>query len=287
MRVLRPADNVYAFYDGRSDDPAAAGGDTWVDAGALSLGIASYAIVDGDEALVYDTHVSIGHAEQVRRRLEEQGVRKLTVVLSHWHLDHIAGNEVFADCEILAGTRTAELLTRHREAIEAGTLEGPPAIKPLTLPTRLLGGPTTIAVGDTEVELLPFEIHSDDATLLWLPGQRLLLAGDAVEDTITYVTEPKKLTVHVEELDRLAALGAERILPNHGSAEAIAGGGYDEGLIRATQEYVRALLRIGAGTEAAGTELRELISGGLEAGSISYFPPYEDVHRENLALISR
>jgi glyoxylase-like metal-dependent hydrolase (beta-lactamase superfamily II) len=39
------------------------------------------------------------------------------VVLSHWHDDHVAGNEVFADCEIIALRLTAEALSEHRTAI--------------------------------------------------------------------------------------------------------------------------------------------------------------------------
>ena len=75
MRVMRPAPNVLAFYDGRvegvrawSEEP------NWLDDGAYSLGICSFAIVDGAEALVYDTHISLAHAEIVRRTLRDMGV---------------------------------------------------------------------------------------------------------------------------------------------------------------------------------------------------------------------
>jgi hypothetical protein len=70
MRVLRPAEGVYAFYDGRVDGYRFADGLNWVDDGALSLGIASYAIVAGDEALVYDTHVSVEHGRVIHAVLE-------------------------------------------------------------------------------------------------------------------------------------------------------------------------------------------------------------------------
>jgi cyclase len=282
MRTLRPTEHVYAFYEGR-DGKRHAESPNWVDEGALSLGIASYAIVDGDEALVYDTHVSVDRAASVRRTLEQAGVERITVLLSHWHLDHVAGNAAFADCELLAGARTHELLTRHRTAIEAGTLEGPPAIYPLVLPTRVLDGRTRLTVGRLELELLPFEIHSDDATVVWLPEQRMLLAADTVEDTVTYVGEPDRLEIHLAELDRLAQLGPERILPSHGDPERIAAGGYaGDGLIRATQDYIRALLRIRREPALRDTELRELLAAPLEAGWISYFPPYEEVHQANL-----
>ena len=123
MRILRPAEDVYAFYAGRDGERHAAE-PNWVDTGALSLGIAAYAVVDGDHALIYDTHVSVGHARQMREALEADGVRRFTVVLSHRHLDHVAGTEAFADCEIVANERTARHLARDRAAIEAGTLSG-------------------------------------------------------------------------------------------------------------------------------------------------------------------
>ena len=72
MRVLRPAEDVYAFYAGR-DGERHAEEPNWVDTGALSLGIAAYAIVDGDHALVYDTHVSVPHARQMRQTGNDLG----------------------------------------------------------------------------------------------------------------------------------------------------------------------------------------------------------------------
>ncbi len=199
MQILRPAANIFAFYEGRPDATGAAGCEpTWVEQGALSLGIASFAIFDGSEALVYDTHVSVDRAAVIRETLEQQGVTKFTVLLSHWHLNHIAGTEAFPDCEIIAGKRTLELLTDHRQAIEAGTYEGPPAIKPLVLPTTVISERTRLKLGKTPVDLIPTQIHSEDATLVWLPEQRLLLVGDTLEDTVTYY--PPFEDVHQENL---------------------------------------------------------------------------------------
>ena len=132
MRVHRPAPGVLAFYDGRVPGVRAwSEAPNWLDDGGYALGIASYAVVDGDAALVYDTHLSCPHAEIVRGTLRGLGVRRFVVVLSHGHLDHIAGNAVFADCEILAHPLTAATLAAERAAIEAET----PPIAPLVLPT--------------------------------------------------------------------------------------------------------------------------------------------------------
>ncbi|MSO41768.1 MAG: MBL fold metallo-hydrolase [Solirubrobacterales bacterium] len=285
MRVLSPAEGVLAFYDGRVEDNRFAPGPNWVDAGALSLGIASYAVVSGDQALVYDTHVSVEHARFIRRALEEQGVREFTVVLSHGHLDHIAGTAAFPDAEVIANERTAELVAANRAAIEAGTHEGPPGIDPLVLPTRTFSGREQLEVGGVQVELIQAEIHSDDATVLWLAEERLLLCGDTMEDTITYVTEPKRLQAHLDELDRLWELTPDRILPNHGDPEVIATGGYPRALIRATQQYIRMLERCREDASLRETSLRELVAGPLSAGWINYFEPYEAVHQENLESV--
>lgn len=284
--VIQLGDNLLAFYDGRLPGAEQHAADDWVQDGALSLGIASYAIVDGGEALVYDTHVSVEHGAFIRRTVEQLGARRITVVLSHWHLDHVAGTEAFAGCEVVAGALTARLLAEHREAIESGTHEGPPAIDPLVLPTSILDGPAEMRVGGIEVELLPFDIHSADATVLRLPRERLLLAGDTLEDTVTYVSEPQHLETHLEELARMRRLDVDRLLPNHGSPDVIERGGYEPTLIDATQRYVGDLLRHARDPRPEDDDLQAFVADQLAAGWLVYFAPYERVHRSNLEAVA-
>jgi glyoxylase-like metal-dependent hydrolase (beta-lactamase superfamily II) len=285
LRILRPAPGVLAFYDGRVEGYRFAEQPNWVDEGALSLGTASFAMVEGEEALVYDTHTTLEHGRWIREALEAEGARHFTVLLSHWHLDHVAGNEAFADCEIVAGARTAELLREHEEAIEAGRHYGWPPISPLVHPTRTFAGQETFRVGDREIEAVPVNIHSDDAIVLWDPAARLLLAGDTVEDTVTYVEEPQHFGAHLRDLDRLLALEPEAVLPAHGDPEAIGSGGYGSGLLTATQDYIRLLRRMPAEPELRELELSELLAAQIERGEVRYFEPYERVHRENVATV--
>jgi cyclase len=286
LRTLRLTPNLLGFYDGRVPGQAFGTEPNWVDDGALELGVCSFALVDGDEALVYDTHVSVAHAAAIRETVERLGAKRITVVLSHWHLDHVAGTEAFSDCEIVANALTAALLTEHRAAIEDGSHDGPPAISPLVLPTTTFAGRTHIDVGRLGVDLVQFDIHSKDATVLHVPGEGLLLAGDTLEDTVTYVSEPEGLATHLEELERMRRLGCDRIYPNHGSAEAIAAGGYTDGLITATTQYIEGLLRHARDPRPDDADLRAFINGPLDAGWVSYFPPYERVHRSNLERVA-
>jgi len=286
MRVLEPASGVLAFYDGRIDGVRLHSAEpNWLDDGGFTLGIASFAIVDGGEALVYDTHLTVDHARAIRAELESRGVTSIRVLLSHWHLDHVAGNQAFADCEIIAHAWTLEELTARRPAIEDGTLEGPPPISPLVLPQTTFEGELELAVGRTRLAVRHVQIHSRDAAVVLLDDGDLVLAGDTLEDTITYVSEPSEIELHLAELGRMRSWGATRYLPCHGDPERIAVGGYEPTLVDATSRYTERLLA-GRG-DAAATELtlREFVRPELDAGWITYLPAYEAVHRENLAAV--
>jgi glyoxylase-like metal-dependent hydrolase (beta-lactamase superfamily II) len=283
VRVLQPHPGLFAFYDGRVEGQRFAEGPNWVDDGALSLGIASYALVSGDAALVYDTHVSLPHAWLIRRTLEQAGVRRITVVLSHCHLDHVAGTGVFADCEIIANRRTARHLARDRAAIEAGTLGGAPVIAPLILPTRVFDDMLDLQIGRRAMRLIAANIHSDDATVVWLADSGILLAGDTVEDSVTYVGDPLSFGVHLTDIERLSALQPQHVLPNHGAPEVIATGGYAASLLPATAAYIRWLMRLRTEPGLAGTPLDQVIAPQLADGSLRWFAPYAAIHRQNVA----
>ncbi|MBZ9842447.1 MBL fold metallo-hydrolase [Mesorhizobium sp. CA5] len=282
MRLVRPAPNVLGFYDGRiegfriwSHEP------NWLDDGAYTLGICTYAIVDGSQALVYDTHISLPHARFVRKTLEEMGVTSMRVVLSHWHDDHIAGNEVFKDCEIIANRLTALALERGRTEIEGGN----PPIKPLVLPNRTFDNSLSLTVGGIPVELRQVEIHSHDGTVLLMPDAGLLLAGDTLEDSVTYVSEPERLSQHLVDLGRMSSWQFDRILPNHGSFEAIEAGGYDRSFIDATEAYVRKLLACRQDPDLAKQDLRTFGAEIFATTATEYFAPYEAVHRRNVEAV--
>ena len=285
MRVLKPLPFLYAFYDGREGRRLHSDGPNWIDDDAYALGIASYALVDEDDALVYDTHITLDHAHKIRNFLEALGVKRIRVVLSHCHVDHVAGNEAFADCEILAHELTQKMLTERRRKIETASQNGLPAIARLVMPTTLFSKSMGLDVGRLRIELRHVDVHSSDGTTLVIPEVGLLLAGDTLEDTVTYVSEPHKLGRHLEDLDRMAAWEIGRILPNHGDPATIAAGGYRKTLIRATQQYVRTLKRCVQEPELRSLSLADFAAGPLRAGWISYFAPYEDVHRANVAKV--
>ena len=233
----------------------------------------------GSEALVYDTHISPSHARFIRSHLGARGVTSIRVVLSHWHDDHIAGNEVFADCEIIALRQTAEALSKHRTEIETGT----PPISPLIMPNRLFEGQLDLVVGATNIELHHFNIHSADGNVLWLPESEVLLAGDTLEDTVTYIAEPAHIATHIRELERLQTWPIQHILPNHGDERKIATGGYEPNLIAANKSYLERITA--ASGRLLSVSLKEFVGAEIGSGSIIYFEPYEEIYTRNLGLL--
>ncbi len=121
----------------------------------------------------------------------------IRVVLSHWHTDHVAGNEVFSDCEIIALGLTAQAMEEHREELEGGS----PPISPLVMPTLLFEKQLDLHAGRSTHRIASLrDIHSADGCVLWLPDEGLLLAGDTLEDTVTYVSEPEHIETQIAEL---------------------------------------------------------------------------------------
>lgn len=278
MRIHEPFPGLLAFYEGRDNAAPLPG---W-QGEAQALGIAAYALVSGDEALVYDTHLSPAHGRALRAALAARGVRRLTVLLSHWHVDHVAGNAAFADCPILAHPLTRAILVAERGALAAQE----PPVDPLVLPTADAADGALLRVGTRGAQVRHFDVHSIDGCTLWLPDEGILLAGDTLEDTVTWVAEPDRLEAHLAGLDRLAALAPARILPNHGDEARIAAGGYGPGLIDATRRYVERLLAARSDPALAAAPLATYVAEALARGDVAAFAPYEAVHAANVARVT-
>ncbi|MCC8933776.1 MBL fold metallo-hydrolase [Rhizobium sp. 'Codium 1'] len=282
MRIHEPYPGLFAYYDGRidgkrlhSDKP------NWLDDGAYSLGVASYAIVSGTDAIVYDTHISFDHARAIRSHLYGLGATRIRVVLSHWHTDHVAGSAGFIDCPILSNKLTRNTLIEKRQVL----VTKDPPINPVIMPTDVFEGEMVLVLGEITVRLMQFDIHSADGTVLLLPHLGVLLAGDTLEDTVTYISEPEHTARHIAELDRLAMLDVSHILPNHGDEQVIASGGYPPSLITATRDYLTRLMSRLDDPNLEDEGLESFIAPELEAGTLTYFAPYEAVHSQNIAVL--
>ncbi len=189
IEVSRLNDYLLFFYAGRGDAVNNSGED-WVSGAAMKLGIGVYALHQGKKAIVYDTMTSVAQAQWIKNYLrKELGIEHFTVVQSHWHLDHVAGNEAFTDDNIIGQQLTRDIMVEKKAAIESGEEWGEPAINPLVPPNVVFNKRMDIYLGDLKLELMNFNVHTKDANLIYIPKDKILLCGDTLEDTITYMVD--------------------------------------------------------------------------------------------------
>jgi cyclase len=288
MRVFQINDHLLSFYDGRPAETTTPPGEhNWADFGALNVGVATYVIHRGDRALVYDTYPSTQQARWVRDYLVKMGIRHFTVVNSHWHLDHVGGNAIYADVDRISTDKTLQRLTAKRAAIEAGTEWGPPAITPLVIPNIGITADTTYFVEDIKVELRPVNIHSEDGLVVYLPNDRILLAGDTLEDTLTFIVEPEQIGVQYKNLQKMKQWNIDRIFPNHGNPAVIATGGYRTTLIDATLDYLRRMVARAHDSDYLKGSLDDYVHDSVSKGWVSPWWAYREAHEANLAVVAK
>src|SRR5215469_3744244 len=74
MRVFQLNDHLLCFYDGRPPPvERTPNAHNWADYGALDVGVATYVIHSGNQALVYDTFPTATEAQWARDYLREWG----------------------------------------------------------------------------------------------------------------------------------------------------------------------------------------------------------------------
>lgn len=221
-------------------------------------------VVDRDETVLVDTAATQKRATRLRELVGQVAPAPPRIIVNtHAHGDHTFGNFVFPEAVVL-GTERA-----RAEAVEAGLhLTGLwPEVDwgeiALAPPTVTFAEAATLELGGRTAHLRSFgPAHSGSDTVLWLPRERVLFAGDLVMSGVT----PFVLTGSVGGL-RLAVaalreLGAETIVPGHGPV-----GGPE--LLEVTERYldrVSDLAELGTAAGLGPLEIaREAELGEFEA----------------------
>jgi len=140
-------------------------------------------VVIGDDAvLVVD---SFFQPNTARALLSE--IRKITpkpiryVVNTHYHLDHVAGDQVFKDVgAIIVAHRNVRAWIRPENLRMFGNGSDPMAqrIAQLPLPDLVTESPITIWLGARRVDIRPAEGHTGGDLVVGVPDAKVLFCGD-------------------------------------------------------------------------------------------------------------
>jgi glyoxylase-like metal-dependent hydrolase (beta-lactamase superfamily II) len=260
----------------------------------------------GDQTLIFDTfHVPEAAADLRRAAAALTGRSEVRyVVNSHWHNDHVSGNQVFPEAAILATHTTRDLMIartgtpqEEREGVAAGIrgreerlqVEQDPAKRQglayglaearsvlevvesirLVPPTITFSDRLTLSGSSRTAELVcPGGGHSESDAYLYLPAEGILFAGDLVAVQFhPFIGQPPAAWLAI--LDHLQALRIERIVPGHGPLGAAAD-------IAAMRTYITDM-------EALA---RDLVGRGVPANALAevpVLPAYADWEAANVA----
>ena len=178
-------------------------------------------------SLAVDAGHSADHTREFYRALEDAGLPlPALTVLTHWHWDHTFGmHAVHGLC--LANEQTNQHLADFRERLEAEGTDFFFAMdetirreytgdKPVvvTLPDMLFRGRMHLDAGNCPIRIFQAEApHTDDSTLIEVPGEKVLILGDCTGGVFPEWTVDPELAGKLAETIRKTA--PDICLPGH------------------------------------------------------------------------
>ncbi len=184
-------------------------------------------IVGDDAVMVIDAQATPAMAREVIERIRtvtDKPIRWL--VLSHYHAVRVLGASAYGAEQIVASQATRDLIVeRGREDMESEIgrfprlFRGKETIPGLTWPTLAFESAMTVWLGRREVRILHLgRAHTRGDTVVWLPKERVLFAGDTVEFGATPYCGDAHLADWPATLSRIRALEPEALVPGRGPA---------------------------------------------------------------------
>ncbi|WP_307864756.1 MBL fold metallo-hydrolase [Allobranchiibius sp. CTAmp26] len=186
-------------------------------------------LTDGGSALLVDPNWSADELDSLATQLRDRELRVIGGFATHAHHDHLLWHPGFGTAPRWASPRAAAVARDER----AGLLQALGATFPASL-SDLMGRvepvehlPASGVPDGFAIELLIHDGHAPGHTALWLPRQRVLIAGDMLSDTeVPLPFWPDDLPAYRHGLERLAeaAAAARFVIPGHGSTGTDAAG---------------------------------------------------------------
>ncbi|WP_299625759.1 MBL fold metallo-hydrolase [Pelagibius sp.] len=217
-------------------------------------------IIVGDESvMVVDTQATPVMAQGVIDRIRSVTDKPIEyVTLSHYHAVRVLGASAYGAQQVIASRDTYDLIVeRGQQDYESEVGRFPrlfqsvESVPGLTWPNVVFEGSLTLYMGKHEVQILQLgRGHTKGDTVVWLPKEKVLFAGDLVEFGATPYTGDAYLKDWPNTLERLRALGPEKLVPGRGAA------------LKTPAEVEDGI----AGTQAFLTEMYQSVAQGVSGG---------------------
>jgi cyclase len=181
-------------------------------------------VVERDHAFVIDTMTFPEMTEGMVRHIQRHGARVDTVLNTHHHIDHMGGNQVFADAHIIA--HPVSIQTVQRLGLPAPIydrlmpqFQGRFADLSLVIPEPL----QEHNVPFKGAQLFTFTpAHTPADVVVWFPEARVLVTGDLCFVGVIPLAVNGLISRWIAALDVLIALKPDVVVPGHGPVGTLA-----------------------------------------------------------------
>jgi cyclase len=169
-------------------------------------------------AWAVDTGSDAEEGERIAALIRAHGYRPERLIYTHGHGDHILGSTAFQGCEVFAHALTPIEIERllptlaHRAGCSPATLR-----RQIVWPTVTFRDELFVNLGNRRLHLFPTPGHSQDGISIYLPEERLLIAGDSVVTGIVPAIGDGDSVVLEASLRKLAQLPIDLLVPGHGA----------------------------------------------------------------------
>jgi glyoxylase-like metal-dependent hydrolase (beta-lactamase superfamily II) len=269
LRKERVTDNVYVFTS------------------EAYAQVTASAIVTSEGTVVIDTLPFPRETREMIDFLRAESKRGIRYVINtHHHADHVYGNYLFEEADIISGERCREVMRKSGEKNLAEAKSQTPELAEvhLRLPNVTFPDKMTIHLGDRVMRLMPLAGHTLDGIGVYLEGDKILFSGDAVMP-VPYIFWGDRALLQ-ETLRQVKEMNLENIVEGHG--EVLLKGEIDEtldsaiGYLDCIQDKVKAKL--------ATRTSKERLLNEISLESCGYSPIALDglvkqLHRSNLQRV--
>src|ERR1700677_2486614 len=186
-------------------------------------------ILEGDhEVMLVDAQLTRTSAEKVLRKIQETEEPLSIIYITHEHADHFLGLQVFKEAypgaTIIATSAVVDRINRvYREKLDKWQkLVGSGASSQVVEISKFDGGYLDFEGSRIQV-IKNIQGDTDQNTMLWIPGQRILIAGDVLFDDIhvyTGETDGKARARWLDTLRTVRELKPSVVVPGHSKVGA-------------------------------------------------------------------
>ena len=186
-------------------------------------------IIEGThEVMLVDAQLTRTNAERVLQEIKETKKPLSIIYISHEHADHFLGLEVFKEAypgvRIIANSAVVDRINKvYQEKVDKWKkILGSAAASQVVAIEKFDGN--FIEFENSRIEILKdLQGDTDENTMLWIPGQRILISGDVLFNGMhvyTAETDSKAREKWLNSLNKIRTLKPSVVIPGHSKVGA-------------------------------------------------------------------